>query len=75
MKRFMISTVLVLSTLTGTPGIAAELSNIDLLEVRKFVPTADLSNLSKSQVLDIQNVLYSGGRNRGGIIRSILKRS
>ncbi|MDZ4136147.1 MAG: hypothetical protein U1D06_11235 [Paracoccaceae bacterium] len=72
MKRLFLSAALALTTLGALPASAAELSTADILEVRKYAPGADLSNLSNYQVIMIQNLIYSDGHNRGGLIRSII---
>lgn len=74
MKNIFITTALVVTTLVGIPGSAKELSTNDILEARKYVPSASLRSLSDDQVIDIQSTLYSDDDNIGGILRAILMR-
>lgn len=61
MKRILLATALIAATATvaaASPSIN-ELPQTKAFEVRLLVPNADLSNLSSSQVLALENVLSS----------------
>jgi hypothetical protein len=74
MKRIILS----LAALSLSAGIASamtsssDLSGSEEHEVRRFVPNAELDNLTSAQVHAIRAVLYGDNDHRAGTIRSIL---
>jgi len=74
MKRLILS-LAALSLSAGAVSAmtsASDLSGSEKQEVRRFVPNADLDNLTTAQVGAIQSVLYGDDEHRAGTIRGIL---
>lgn len=75
MKRILLSAALVLAA-AGTASAmtsTTELTPNDRAAVLRYVPNADLSNLTSAQVAALSTTLYTGdNREVGGQIRAIL---
>ncbi|MEZ5777509.1 MAG: hypothetical protein R3E44_04020 [Paracoccaceae bacterium] len=75
MKRILLTTALVFAA-AGTASAmntATDLSPTDRAEILRYVPNADLSNLTSEQVAILSATLYNGDNNEvGGHIRAIL---
>jgi len=79
MKRILLATVLALSTGTAVyaDSMSGTLNSGVALEVSRLVPGADLNNLSRDQVVAIENIFVNSenlrsGNDPAGAIRVIL---
>lgn len=75
MKRLIATTAILLSVGTSTFAMVANdgLSASDAFEARRFVPSADLTDLTPAQANAIAIALHSDDQHVGAQIRSILK--
>lgn len=71
MKRIAILAV-ALSAMAPAAFAATELTSAEVFELRRYAPSADVSDLTSAQVGAISNVLSSGDTNIGSQIYSIL---